>query len=465
MSGTGTNVTHVGFANWNSTGAFQDLMVDSLQVLGSTALGGGTNAIVVTNPTNGLSANTLYHYRVASMNLDGGITYGENVTFYTGIDLAVAAANTGAALVQGGSGQFTVTVSNVGASTSSGNVTVSNQLPTGLTMTSMSGTGWTFNSNNLTATRSTTVSAGASYPPITIGVTAAPNAPASLTTTVTVSGGGDGNVLNNTGTLVSSVAAGPDLVIGKTSDGALSQGGTGSFTLLVSNAGGAATAGAVTVTETPPAGMTVTSMSGTGWSFNSGNLSATRSDVLAAGASYPPVTVSVAVATNAAALLTNTASVAGGGDADGSDNTAQLAVNVAPLLSTIEAWRQTYFGSSLNAGQGADTNVVTVDGLPNLMKYAFALDPNGEAAAADQPQVSGPMPFSITFRRAKQATDITILVQAADSLTNAWTNIWTSATNAYGGGTNTFEIITVTDPVPSENVSSGRFLRLNVTRP
>jgi uncharacterized repeat protein (TIGR01451 family) len=352
MSGTGTNVTHVGFANWNSTGSFQDLMVDSLQILGSTALGGGTNAITVSNSLTGLSPNTVYHYRVASMNLDGGISYSENATLFTGIDLAVAAANSGPALVQGGSGQFTVTVSNVGASTSSGNVTVSNQLPTGLTMTSMSGTGWTFNSNNLTATRSTTVSAGASYPPITIGVTAAPNAPASLTTTVTVSGGGDGNVLNNTGSLASSVAAGPDLVIGKTSDGALSQGGTGSFTLLVSNAGGAATAGAVTVTETPPAGMTVTSMSGTGWSFNSGNLSATRSDVLAAGASYPPVTVSVAVATNAAALLTNTASVAGGGDVDGSDNTAQFAVNVAPLLSTIEAWRQTYFGSSLNSGQG-----------------------------------------------------------------------------------------------------------------
>ena len=34
MRGTGTNVTHVGFASWNSTGAFQDLMIDSLQVLG-----------------------------------------------------------------------------------------------------------------------------------------------------------------------------------------------------------------------------------------------------------------------------------------------------------------------------------------------------------------------------------------------------------------------------------------------
>jgi hypothetical protein len=54
---------------------------------------------------------------------------------------------------------------------------------------------------------------------------------------------------------------------------------------------------------------------------------------------------------------------------------------------------------------------------------------------------------------------------ASDSLTNAWTNIWTSATNAYGGGTNTFEIITVTDPVPAQDVSPGRFLRLDVTRP
>jgi hypothetical protein len=211
--------------------------------------------------------------------------------------------------------------------------------------------------------------------------------------------------------------------------------------------------------------MTVTSMSGTGWSFNSGNLSATRSDVLAAGASYPPVTVSVAVATNAAALLTNTASVAGGSDVDGSDNTAQLAVNVAPLLSTIEAWRQTYFGSSLNAGQGADTNVITSDGLPNLLKYALGLDPTNEAPAADQPSVSGSLPFTITFRRARDANDVTILVQGADNVGGAWTNIWSSATNAFGGGTNAFEIIHVSDPVAPEGVSSGRFLRLDVTRP
>jgi len=464
MRGTGTNVTHLGFANWNSTGAFQDFLIDNLQVLGSVPMGRGTNAVTLSNNISNLTANRLYHYRVAAMNLDGGLSYGESAYFYTGIDLAVAATNS--ALVQGGSGQFTVTVSNVGASTSSGAVTVSNQLPAGLVMTSMSGTGWTFNSNNLTATRSTTVNAAASFPPITIGFAVAPEAPASLTILATVSGGGDGNALNNTSAVVTEVTPGANLVVGKSADGELRQGGPGSFTLLVSNAGGAGTDGEVTLTESPPAGMTVTSMSGTGWTFDPDTLSVARSDSLAPGASYPPVLVSVAIADDAALVLTNTASVAGGGDVDGSDNTVQLPVNVAPLpTSTIEAWRQIHFGSTADSGVGADTNMVTPDGLPNLMKYALGLDPNTQAPAADQPFVSATMPFTINFRRARDAGDVTIKVKASDSPTNAWTNIWTSATNAYGGGTNAYEIIRVSDPVPPEDVSVGRFLRLEVTRP
>jgi hypothetical protein len=177
------------------------------------------------------------------------------------------------------------------------------------------------------------------------------------------------------------------------------------------------------------------------------------------------VTVSVAIATNAATILTNAASVAGGGDLDASDNSALLAVNIAPLLATIESWRQTHFGSSVNIGTGADTNIVTIDGLPNLMKYAFGLDPNTEAAAADQPRVSDSLPFTITFRRAREASDVTILVQGADNLNGVWTNIWNSATNAFGAGTNDHEVITVADPVPVGDTTSGRFLRLNVTRP
>lgn len=75
MSGTGTSVTHIGFANWN-TGNNQDFLFDSLEVRGSLPIGGGTSPIAVNNSITGLSANTMYYYRAAAMNLDGGTSYG-----------------------------------------------------------------------------------------------------------------------------------------------------------------------------------------------------------------------------------------------------------------------------------------------------------------------------------------------------------------------------------------------------
>ncbi len=100
-----------------------------------------------------------------------------------------------------------------------------------------------------------------------------------------------------------------------------------SYSITVGNAGAAATTGAVTVTDTLPAGLTPTGDSGTsnGWtvSTNGQTVTATRADVLAGGASYPALTLTVAVANNAPAGVTNTASVAGGGEvntASGSDS-------------------------------------------------------------------------------------------------------------------------------------------------
>ena len=466
MSGTGTNVTHLGFANWNSTGAFQDLMVDSLQVLGSTALGGGTNNISVSNSLSSLAANTLYHYRVAAMNLDGGISYGANSTFYTGIDLAVSATNTNSSLVQGGTGQFAITVSNVGASTgTTATVTVSNQLPAGMTMTSMTGSGWTINSNNLTATRSGSLNVGTNYPPITIGFAVSLSAPSSLTNQVTVSGGGDGNALNNTSNLTWSVAAGADLIVSKSTNSAFRQGSNGSFLVHVANVGGSPSVGAVTVTEQPPLGMTIVSMTGDGWSFNSTNSTASRSDALNADTNYPPIAVTVSLSSNAAAVLTNAVTVSGGGDMNAGNNAAQSVANVISALAPLEAWRQLNFGTTNNTGAAADSYVATEDGLPNLHKYAFGLNPTNTAAYSERPQIAGFPPFSITFRRARDASDVTMAVEATDNLSGNWTNIWSTATNAYGGGTNDFETLTIQDPVPHESVTNGRFLRINVIRP
>src|SRR5450755_1857406 len=70
------------------------------------------------------------------------------------------------------------------------------------------------------------------------------------------------------------------------------------------------TAGKVTVTDTIPSGLTFVSMACTGWSCAS--KTCTRTDALAAGKSYPAITVTVNVAANAPSKVTNTVSVSGG---------------------------------------------------------------------------------------------------------------------------------------------------------
>ncbi len=75
-----------------------------------------------------------------------------------------------------------------GCTVNSTPVTVVDALPTGLTATAMSGTGWDCNFNTLTCTRSDSLAAGTSYPDITLTVNVANNAPANLTNAATVSG-------------------------------------------------------------------------------------------------------------------------------------------------------------------------------------------------------------------------------------------------------------------------------------
>jgi hypothetical protein len=98
------------------------------------------------------------------------------------------------------------------------------------------------------------------------------------------------------------------------------------------------TSGAVTLTDTLPTGLTATGLSGNGWSCTLGTLTCTRSDTLAASASYPAVTLTVNVASNAAASVTNTASVAGGGEINTGNDSASdpttVTVTTAPTMST-----------------------------------------------------------------------------------------------------------------------------------
>jgi uncharacterized repeat protein (TIGR01451 family) len=105
----------------------------------------------------------------------------------------------------------------------------------------------------------------------------------------------------------------PRLTIAKTHTGNFTQGQTGAtYTVTVTNPASStgSTTGKVTVKDTLPSGLTLVSMAGTGWTCASN--SCHRSSVLAAGKSYPAITVTVNVAANAPSQVTNSVNVSGG---------------------------------------------------------------------------------------------------------------------------------------------------------
>jgi uncharacterized repeat protein (TIGR01451 family) len=110
------------------------------------------------------------------------------------------------------------------------------------------------------------------------------------------------------------------LTISKIHTGIFAQGQTNAtYTVTVSNAAGAGpTAGTVTVSEAVPPGLTLGSMSGTGWTCATNTC--TRSDVLNAGASYPAIAVTVNVAASATSPQVNSVTVSGGGSGSASAN-------------------------------------------------------------------------------------------------------------------------------------------------
>ncbi len=131
--------------------------------------------------------------------------------------------------------------------------------------------------------------------------------------------------------------AGALLSVTKTHSGGfwLGQAGATYSEMVTNNALAGPSAGTVTVTEIVPAGLTLVSMSGTGW--NCVGNTCTRTDALAAGASYPPITVTVTVAANAPSQVVSQVTVSGGGSvaASASDTTEITAVSLAaPALTS-----------------------------------------------------------------------------------------------------------------------------------
>jgi hypothetical protein len=158
------------------------------------------------------------------------------------------------------------------------------------------------------------------------------------------------------------VIAPPTLSIGKTHVGNFMKGQTGAiYTVTVSNGVGTApTTGTVTVTETLPGGLTLVSMAGNGWTCAS--TTCTRSDSLAAGASYPSIIVTVNVTAIANSPQVNSVSVSGGGSvaANAIDSTLIGAASMSLNRSRIN------FGFNGSIISSPQTIAVTFSGGPGL---------------------------------------------------------------------------------------------------
>jgi sugar lactone lactonase YvrE len=123
----------------------------------------------------------------------------------------------------------------------------------------------------------------------------------------------------------------PVLTIGSTHSGSFSLNATGEYSLTVSNAALAGpTSGIVTVTEFAPGGLTITGMSGSGWTC--GANTCTRSDSLSPGGTYSVIAVNVNVLSTAPSQVTNQATVGGGGAA-GVLGAQDLTVLIAPATT------------------------------------------------------------------------------------------------------------------------------------
>ena len=130
--------------------------------------------------------------------------------------------------------------------------------------------------------------------------------------------------------------------------GAFTQGQAGpTYTVTVMNTGAGPTSGTVTLTDTVPSGMTLVSMSGTGWTCpGTAANNCTRSDPLNGAVSFPPLTVTVNVALNAATPLSNSVTVSGGGSASNSYSDSTVIIAQSPQTITFGALSNRAFGTS-----------------------------------------------------------------------------------------------------------------------
>ena len=149
------------------------------------------------------------------------------------------------------------------------------------------------------------------------------------------------------------------------------------------------------------------------------------------------------------------------------------------VQTASESWRQLWFGSPANSGDGADDAMPDGDGIKNLMKYALLIDPGASGSdllpqAQRRIYAEGPR-LAVTFNRAPARNDITIYVEAADTLAGLSTSPTILATSVNGAPMSGVGVVGETDigggtrsaevrDIINMGTAPRRFLRIRVER-
>jgi autotransporter-associated beta strand protein len=451
--------TSVANAGTNSAlGSGNQLRIGTVATTGGYSIALGTASTAGTLDYVGTTASS--SNRIIGLNGNGTLSNSaalesNTLTFTGGISsltsgaktLTLGGANTGSNTLGGviADGSGTVSLTKIGA----GNWTLSNT-NTYTGATSIQG-------GTLALTGSGSISAA----PLSLATGSTLDISALSASTYTIANG-----LSGSGTI--NAAGKPLTISGAYAPGALTITGDVTF-------GGSAAS--TFLASTVPGASSVTAVSGTVQNAGTLVINPAPSFTLAANQSFTFVTSGGGITPGYSGVtvnglpLTNSAGVwsltSGNLSYTYTESNATLTLAPDVVITALQSWRQTYFGTTENSGTAADSYDYDSDGIPNLVEYATNTNPTIAGPSVITAGTSGGH-LTLTFPRIDDPT-ITYTVKGRDDLvTGSWTTVVPVAGNNPTSG------FTGATPGVTETVSetvidtatlgspSKRFLRLEI---
>ncbi|MGB8832158.1 MAG: C25 family cysteine peptidase [Candidatus Sulfotelmatobacter sp.] len=365
----------------------------------SASVAGGANGLTETpgvayGSTSGASGTSVTN---ASITSTSGTQSGAQCT----PDMTLTKSHSPTTLVRGSTATYTIPVENISPlGSSSGTVTVNDTLPTGLTPTNATGTGWTCTiaSQTVSCIDSSVLTANSFYPSITITASVAQTAPSTETNTAIVGGGSEINLANDTYTDVANVVSSADLSVSNAATpDPVAAGSNVTFSQTVTNNGPSAADNA-TLAEATPANTTFVSLSySAGWTCitpavgAAGNVVCTDLTLNGGTAAAFSLVTKVTPGTVNGTVITDTASVSSSASDPNSANNAASAstvvgatagaeltvTNAASPNPVVAGGNITYTQMVTNVGSVAATNATFAEATPANTTFVSLSAPAG----------------------------------------------------------------------------------------